>query len=71
MTINGLITSGRKKEEEMPQNTYENFSKYDMRIHFLKIAPKKAVKEGMLQTLQVYYLQNIYLESTLQEEILH
>lgn len=45
MTINGLITCGRKKEEEKPQNTYKNSSKDGMRVHFLKIAPKKAVKE--------------------------
>lgn len=71
MTINGLITCGRKKEEEMPQNTYENSSKYDVRVHFLKIAPKKAVKEEMLQTLQVYHFQNICIKSTLQEKNLH
>lgn len=55
----------------MPQNTYENSSKYDVRVHFLKIAPKKAVKEEMLQTLQVYHFQNICIKSTLQEKNLH
>lgn len=35
MTINGLVTCGRKKEEK-PQNTYENSSKDGMRVHVLE-----------------------------------
>jgi len=47
MTINGLVTCSRKKEEEKLQKTYENSPKDGMRVHFLKKnSPKKAVKEN-------------------------
>lgn len=74
MTINGLITCGRKKEEENPQNIYDNSSKDGRSSLFLKLhqkkkkTPRNQLKKEMLWTLQVYLLQNIYLESTLQEK---
>lgn len=57
MTINGLITCGGKKEEGKPQNTYKNCSKDGMRVHFLKIAPKKAVKERRNEHFKFIFLK--------------